>query len=213
VREVSFVPAELAQAVRDLARRADATLFSALLTAFQIALSQWTGEEDVVVGTPVANRSKQSVRETMGYCSGNVPIRGGVRPDRPLEESVRETHQIAMDAFANAMPFAELVRAVGDTPTPNHNPIFDVRFALQNHPIPDITVPGLSVQLHMRSTGTARFDLGCEITESGDELEVVWVYRPDLFSRADVENVGNLFLAVLEGIASAPESRSAALTT
>lgn len=212
VREVSFVPAELAQAVRNLARRADATLFSTLLTAFQIALSQWTGEEDIVVGTPVANRSKQSVRETMGYCSGNVPIRGRVRPDRPLQESVRETHLIAMDAFANAMPFAELVRAVGDPPTADHNPIFDVRFALQNHPIPDITVPGLSVQLRMRSTGTARFDLGCEITESGDQLEVVWVYRPNLFSRANVENVGNLFLAVLEGIASKPESRAAVLT-
>jgi Condensation domain len=212
-RDVFFVPANPTQAVRNLARRADATLFSTLLTAFQIALSQWTGATDIVVGTPVASRTRQSVRETMGYCSGNVPIRGEVQAGRPLEESVRETHLNAMDAFANAMPFAELVRAVGDPPSVDHNPVFDVRFALQNHPIPDIEIPGLSVHLRMRSTGTARFDLGCEITESGDELEVVWVYRPKLFSRADVENIGNLFLAVLEGIAVAPESRADALTT
>jgi non-ribosomal peptide synthetase component F len=210
-RDVSFLPASLTQAVRNLARRADATLFSTLLTAFQMALSQWTGATDIVVGTPVANRTKQSVRETMGYCSGNVPIRSEVRGDRPLEESVRETHLNAMDAFANAIPFAELVRAVGDPPSADHNPVFDVRFALQNHPIPDITVPGLSVQMHMRSTGTARFDLGCEITESGDELEVVWIYRPKIFSRADIENVGNLFLAVLQGIPATPEGRAAAL--
>jgi non-ribosomal peptide synthetase component F len=211
VREVFSIPPDLTRSVRNLARRADATLFSTLLTAFQIALSRWTGETDIVVGAPVANRTKQTVRETMGYCSGNVPIRGRVTPDRPLEESVREMHQVAMDSFANAMPFAELVRAVGDLPTPDHNPIFDVRFALQNHPIPDITVPGLSVQLRMRSTGTARFDLGCEITESGDELEVVWLYRAALFLHADVENVGKLFLAVLEGIDVASESRTAAL--
>ena len=73
--------------------------------------------------------------------------------------------------------------------------------------------PPFFKRARMRSTVTARFDLGCEITESGDQLEVVWVYRPNLFPRADVENVGNLFLAVLEGIASAPESRAVALTT
>ena len=211
VREVSAIPSDLTSSIRNLARRADATLFSTLLTAFQIALSRWTGETDIVVGTPVANRTKQSVRETMGYCSGNVPIRGQVNSERPLEESVREMHQIAMDSFANAMPFVELVRTVGDPPTPDHNPIFDVRFALQNHPIPDITVPGLSVQLRMRSTGTARFDLGCEITESGDELEVVWVYRANLFSREDIENVGNLFLTILEGVTPQSESRATAL--
>jgi len=212
-REVSSVSADLTRAVRDLARRADATLFSTLLTAFQIALAQWTGVDDIVVGTPIANRNKHSVRETMGYCSGNVPIRGRVEPDRSLEESVRESHRAAMDAFANAMPFAELVRALGDAPSADHNPIFDVRFALQNHPIPDITVPGLSVQLQMRSTGTARFDLGCEITESGDELEVVWVYRREMFSASDVGRVGGLFLSVLEGISAEPEIRATALTT
>ena len=212
-REVSSVSADLTRAVRDLARRADATLFSTLLTAFQIALAQWTGVDDIVVGTPIANRNKHSVRETMGYCSGNVPIRGRVEPDRSLEESVRESHRAAMDAFANAMPFAELVRALGDAPSADHNPIFDVRFALQNHPIPDITVPGLSVQLQMRSTGTARFDLGCEITESGDELEVVWVYRREMFSASDVDRVGGLFLSVLEGISAEPEIRATALTT
>lgn len=201
VREVKFVPADVTQGVRNLARRADATLFSTLLAGFQIALSQWTGAEDIVVGTPIANRTTQSVRETMGYCSGNVPIRARVQKDRPLEECVRNVHEIAVDSFAHAMPFAALVRALGDPPAANHNPVCDVRFALQNHPIPDITVPGLSVQLRMRATGTARFDLGCEITESGEELEVVWLYRPGLFSAADIETLGARFLSVIEGIA------------
>ncbi len=205
-REVTFVPVDVTLAVRDLARRSDATLFSALLAAFQITLFRWTGKTDIVVGTPVANRAKQDVRETMGYCSGNVPLRGQVVPDRSLAESIRETHQTAVDSFANAMPFAELVRALDDPPAPDHNPVFDVRFALQNHPIPDVDAPEVSVRLRMRSTGTARFDLGCEITESGDRLEVVWLYRPDLFTAADIEILDGLFLEVLSTACYSSES-------
>ena len=77
-RWVSLVPADLGRAVRELARRNGATLFSTLLAAFQIALSKWTGADDILVGTPVANRSKQAVRETMGYFSGIVPLRGQI---------------------------------------------------------------------------------------------------------------------------------------
>src|ERR1700681_3996396 len=77
-RCVSQVPSDLGRAVRELARRNGATLFSTLLAAFQIALSKWTRADDILVGTPVANRSKHAVRETMGYCSGIVPLRGQI---------------------------------------------------------------------------------------------------------------------------------------
>ena len=82
-----------------------------------------------------------------------------------------------MECFANAMPFAELVKTIGGSRAAGGHPIFDVRFALQNHPVPDVEFPSLSARLRMRSTGTARFHLGCEITEDGDGLEVVWLAR------------------------------------
>jgi hypothetical protein len=213
VREVSSITPEITRGVRKLARRADATLFSTLLTGFQIALAQWTGEPDITVGTPVANRTKQTVRETMGYCAGVVPLRRQVELDRTLEDSVRVTHETTVDSFAHAMPFVELAHALGDKPAPDHNPIFDVRFALQNHPIPDAVAPGFAVQLHMRSTGTARFDLGCELTEDGDGLEIVWLYRPGRFSKSDIAELERLFLGVLDGACRSPENRVAALTT
>lgn len=209
-RKIIFIAADVTASVRALARSADATLFSTLLTAFQITLARRTGQTDIVVGTPVANRTKQTVRETMGYCAGNVPIRGRVVLDRTFQESIRETHRTAVDSFANAMPFAELVRAVGDTPAADHNPIFDVRFALQNHPIPDIDVPGLSVHLHMRSTGTARFDLGCEVTEVGDRLEVAWLYRADCFTASDIETLHESFLRTLSEACRSPQSTAVA---
>src|SRR5205823_13342922 len=160
-RLVTELPVEIATAVRDLARRSGATLFSTLLGAFQVTLSRWTGETDIVVGTPVANRTRQDVRETMGYFAGVVPLRGQVDRNRPFAEHLRIVHQSTVDSFANAMPFAELVRAIGERPSPKHNPIFEVRFALQNHPVPDVEIRGLSLKLRMRSTGTPRFDLGC----------------------------------------------------
>jgi Condensation domain len=211
-RLVLLVPRELGQAARELARRMGTTLFSTLLTVFRIALARWAGATDVVVGTPVANRNKQAVRETMGYCSGIVPLRGHVERDRPFLETLRAVHRDSLDCFANAIPFAELAKALGDSPAPRQNPIFDVRFALQNHPLPYAAVPGLSVRLTMRSTGTARFHLGCEITEDGEALEVVWLFRPKLFNQKEVQKLGSMFEAVLASVCRSSDSRSAALT-
>jgi hypothetical protein len=212
-RWVSLVPADLGRAVRELARRNGATLFSTLLAAFQIALSKWTGADDILVGTPVANRSKQAVREIMGYCSGIVPLRAQIDRERTFSDGLRAVHKATVDSFANAMPFAELVRALGDLPSPGRNPIFEVRFALQNHPVPDVAVPGLSLEVTMRSTGTARFDLGCEINEEGDGLEVAWPFRRNLFPLEDIQNLDHIYKAVLAGVCHSPESRNDALMT
>ena len=88
-----------------------------------------------------------------------------------------------------------------------------MRFALQNHPVPDIELPGLSAKLRMRSTGTARFLIACEITEQDDQLEVVWLFRPKLFPEAEVENLGRIFQNLLAGACRTTEPRVAALAT
>jgi Condensation domain len=211
-RLVSHLPVSLGRAARDVARRHGVTLFSTLLTVFRIALSRWMDAPDIVVGTPVANRSKQSIRETMGYCSGVVPLRGQIEHERPFSDSLRTIHQTSVDCFAHAIPFAELMRALEDRPGPGHTPLFDVRFALQNHPVPDAVVSGMAFKLRMRSTGTARFHLGCEITENGEALEVVWLFRPKLFPKEEINNLGSLFEAVLARVVRMPESRTAAPT-
>ncbi|WP_395740922.1 condensation domain-containing protein [Prosthecobacter sp.] len=213
LRWVSSVPAPLVRTVREIARRNGATLFSTMLAAFQVTLSKWTGKEDILVGTPVANRGKPAVRESMGYCAGIVPLRGRIDPDRTFAERVRTVHESTVDAFANAMPFAELVKALGVPVTPGCNPVFQVRFALQNHPVPDISVNGMSLQLRMRSTGTCRFDVACELTEEGESLEVVWLYRPDLFTAEDIQALHRLYLGLLMSVCNTPEILTAALMT
>ena len=206
-RWLTTIPEALADETRELARRTSVTLFSALFGAFQIAFSEWSGFNDLVVGTPVANRTRQTARETMGYYAGIVPLRGQIDRSRIAADHLRVGHQQTIDSFANAIPFVELAHALGQHSEAGHNPLFEVRFALQNHPMPEVSLPNLSAHLSMRSTGTARFQLGCEITEAGDGLEVAWLFRENLFSRRDIENLDGIFQRVLAGICRSPESR------
>jgi hypothetical protein len=210
-RWVTSIPPDVALATRKIARSNGATLFSTLLTAFQSAISEWTGADDFVVGTPVANRSKQAVHETMGYCAGVVPIRCRVDRERSFTDSLPAVHQTTLDSFANAMPFAELVSRLGHHVGPGQHPVFQVRFALQNHPVPDVSFPTLSAKVRMRSTGTARFDLGCEITERDEALEVVWLFRPEMFSQSGLEELDRLFEAALSSVCGALENRTTVL--
>ena len=201
------IPAALADQTRELARRTGVTLFNALLGAFQIGFCEWSGFDELVVGTPVANRSKQSSRETMGYYAGIVPLRGQIDRSRAISEHLRIGHRLTIDAFANAIPFVELVQALKEKPATGHNPVFEVRFALQNHPLPEISWPTLSARLSMRSTGTPRFQLACEVTEEREGLEVVWLFREHLFSKRDIEGLDGIFQNVLARSCRAPESR------
>jgi len=211
-RWVSAIPSDLVRGIKALAVSHGTTLFSTLLAAFQLTLAQWTGKHDILVGTPVANRNKEAVRETIGYFAGVVPLRGQIDPAHNFSMHLRTVAAAALDAFANVMPFAELAAAVGaDGPTTEHS-IFDVRFALQNHPVPDVALARISTKLRMRSTGTARFDLGCELTEVGSELEVVWLFKPHRIPAADIARLHQLFLAVLQQVCSSPENRLANLT-
>jgi len=211
-RWVSAVPVNLTRAVRDLAVRTGTTLFSTLLTAFQFTISKWTKKDDILVGTPVANRGKESTRQTMGYYAGVTPLRSQVDWGQTFSERLRSVHETAVDSFANAMPFAELAAALGEPRTRSEHTIFDVRFALQNHPVPDVVLPRISTRLRMRSTGTARFDLGCEVTEVGSELEVVWLFRSHLFSTTIITELNSMFMAVVTKMCQSPENKAASLT-
>src|SRR5687768_15857063 len=206
-RWLSAIPGPLTTETRELARRTGVTLFSALFGAFQVAFSEWSGFDDLIVGTPVANRTRQTARETMGYYAGIVPLRGQVDRSRSASDHLRVAHQSTIDSFANAIPFLELVRGIGEQASPGYNPLFEVRFALQNHPMPEVSLPNLSARLIMRSTGTARFHLGCEITEDREGLEVAWLFRENLFSPRDIETLDGIFQRILAGICRSPESR------
>jgi len=210
-RLVSAMDSRLTKEVRDVAQKNGATLYSTMLAAFQVTLWKWTGKDDFVVGSPVANRNKAVSHQTMGYFAGVVPIRGQIEAGRPFADHLKAVHAGAVDCFSNAMPFAELAKVVDEPGSRSVHRVFDVRFALQNHPVPDVVLPRITTRLRMRSTGTARFDLGCEITESGSELEVVWLYRHDMFTPVEILELDGMFRRVTTDVCNSPESRPADL--
>ncbi|MBE2181580.1 MAG: condensation domain protein [Chthoniobacterales bacterium] len=195
---VTDLPAELADAVRATARRCGVTLFGALLAAFRLALLQWRNADDVVVGTPVAGRAKSALKETMGSFSGIVPLRAKVGTHRPFEETVRITHEQAVEDFTHAMPFVELAAAVERRVPRVRHAVFDVRFAVQNHPFPGIEIAGMAPRLRNLSSGTSRFDIACELTEDGRKMELIWLHRPSAAACSEIEDLDRLFRSVLE---------------
>lgn len=204
-RWVSSIPAGPAREIRGFSKRCGTTLFSTLLSLFQFTLARWTGRSDILTGSPVANRTRESCWQTMGYYAGVVPIRSRVEEADTFMERARQVHDLAMDCFTHAMPFAELAAALAPEASGTAHRIFDVRFALQNHPVPDVNLPGITSHLRMRSTGTARFGLGCEITEDGTELEVVWLFRPRILTENSPEALHRQFLDVLSYACRCPD--------
>lgn len=197
-RWVTHLPPELAEPARATARKVGVTLFSALLAAFRIAVHRWKGRDDFVVGTPVAGRAKTALKETMGYFSGIVPLRGRIDPAAAFADTARIIHDGAVDDLAQAMPFVELAAAVEKDHPRKRHAVFDVRFAVQNHPFPDIEIPGMSSHHRNLSSGTSRFDIACELTEDGKKMELIWLFRPSAATRSDIESLDRVFRAVLE---------------
>jgi len=197
-KHVTSLSPSVVDAARALAKQAEATLFSVLLTAFQVTLFRWKAALDVVLGVPHANRSKPQTRETMGYFAGVVPIRACLQPGDSFAQTLKANHAAQIEDFAHAIPFAELAKAVAPAEGVRQHPVFDVRFALQNHPVPDIELPGISTRLRTISTGTSRFDIACELTEDAGALEVVWLYRQSLVNDEEIRHLDRLLGAVLE---------------
>lgn len=192
------LPAELAGAVRATARRLGVTLFEVLLPAFRLALFRWKGADDVVVGTPVAGRPKSSLKQTMGSFSGIVPLRAKVVEGEAFAETVRRVREEAVEDLSRAMPLVELAAALEkDVPRARHA-VFDVRFAVQNHPFPEIEIGGVSPGLRNLSSGTSRFDIACELTEDGDSMELIWMHRPSVAVRSEIEELDRVFRLVLQ---------------
>jgi hypothetical protein len=206
-KRVTTVPSSIVTAARATAKQLEVTPFSLLLTAFQIALFEWKGIEDIVLGVPHANRLGTKTRDTMGYFAGVIPIRLQLEPGRTFSATLAVNHAVQIEDFAHAMPFAELASALTQSLTPTRHRIFDVRFAFQNHPVPDIELPGISTRLRTIATGTSRFDIACEMTEYDGSLEVVWLYRRPLVSEEDITQLDGLLQSVLEEAGQNPETR------
>jgi amino acid adenylation domain-containing protein len=203
VQEVPL-PSGLLERVSAFSAHEGVTPFMTLLAAFQTLLLRYTGQEDLVVGTPVAGRPRSETEELIGLFVNTLAVRIDLAGDPTFRDLLRRVRETTLDAFGCAdLPFDKLVEAVQPTRNLSHTPIFQVMFILQNTPQPPFELPGLSLELLDVDSGTAQVDLTLEVAEGRASL----IYNTDLFDAATVVRLGGHYRVLLESIVADPEQR------
>ena len=199
---------DLSQALRELSRRRGATLFMTVKAGFDALLSRYTGETDLLVGSPVANRSRPELEGLIGFFANTLVLRGELAGDPTFETLLGRTRETALGAFEHQdLPFEKLVQELSPERSPGRSPLVQVVFALQNAPAAALMLPGLELVPLGVESGTAKFDLTLLLRESGGELSGLIESAADLFDKATVARLAGHFEALLAGAAAHPGTR------
>ncbi|MEW5928737.1 MAG: amino acid adenylation domain-containing protein [Gemmatimonadota bacterium] len=206
------VDAELAAALRGLGRAEGATPFMAVLAAFQLLLSRYTGEEDVVVGTPVAGRTRPELEPLVGFFVNTLALRGDLAGDPTFRELLGRVREATLGAFGHQdVPFERLVEELKVERSLAHTPLFQVMFTLQSAPGRPPELPGLEQTLLQPPAEVARFDLELVLAEHPDGLHGAFSYDADLLEAATVQRMAGHFDTLLRAVAAAPDARISAV--
>lgn len=204
--ETLHVSADLVNKVKAFSRAQGATLFMTLLAAFEVMLARYSGDNDIVVGTPLAGRTRVEIEPLIGMFVNTLPLRVKLSTDQTMLELISSVRETSLGAYANQdVPFETLVNELQCERTLQHNPIFQVMFALQsgNRPLPRLT--GLKMEPVELKTDTAKFDLSLVVTETNQGLDVSVSYRTELFERDSVRCMLADFQLLLEAFAANPQ--------
>ncbi len=203
------VPAATARGLRALARREGATLYMAARAALDLLLARWSGQEDLVVGTPIAGRTRVETEGLVGFFVNTLALRTDLLGDPAFRELLGRVRETALGAYAHQdLPFERLVEEVAPERSLSHTPLFQVMFALQNAQGGEIRPPaGVEVEAFGSEVRTARFDLELDLAEAGEELAGRLRFRTDLFDAATAERFAAQLLTVLAAVCAAPEER------
>lgn len=196
---------DLTAALKKLFRPEGATLFMVLLAAFKVLLHRYSGQKDLIVGSPVANRNHAGIEDLIGFFANTLVLRSDLSGDPPFADLLRRVHKMALHAYAHQdVPFEKLVEELQPERDTARSPIFQVSFALQNVPFPTLELPGLHVEIVNNPTRTAKFDLTLIAVETGPAVRLSLEYRTDLFEERRVQRMLKHFKALLESIVRAP---------
>jgi pristinamycin I synthase-3/4 len=206
--EKAVLPGELLAALTELGRREGATLFSVLLAAFNALLFRYTGQEDLVVGSPIANRNRLETEGMIGFFVNTLALRTSVAGNPTFRELVHRAQETALDATMHQdLPFQELVAALHPDRNISYSPIFQVMFALQNPRTHETALPGVAVSPMFIHNRTAKFDLVLSMEERPTGLSATFEYSTDLFDAPTIKRLVGHFTTLLERIAANPDQR------
>ncbi|HYW07435.1 MAG TPA: amino acid adenylation domain-containing protein, partial [Longimicrobium sp.] len=194
------IPAERIEAVRALARREGATLFMTLLAAFDLLLARYSGQEDIVVGTPIAGRTRRELEGLVGLFLNTLALRVDVSGDPTFRALLGRVRETTLGAYSHQeIPFERLVEELRPERSLAHAPLFQVMFVLQNTPDGiGLTLPGLTVAGVGRAEDVARFDIVLNLAETGDgAVHGALSYALDLFEAETAARLVEHFTALV----------------
>ena len=202
--------AALTEKLKTSSRQQGATLFMTLLAAFQTLVYRYTGQEDFVIGTPVANRSRQELESLIGFFVNLLVLRCELTAGMTFTDHLRRVRETALDAYAHQdLPFEKLVEELQPERDLSRSPVFQVLFALQNAPVdllsPDLA--GVEMSPMEIERGISRYDLGVSIIETKGSLYVAFEYNTQLFTASRMRRMAEHYTNLLENIVAEPQKK------
>ena len=180
-----------------------------LLAGFQSLLARYSGQNDIVVGAPIANRNRAEVEGLIGFFANTLALRTNMSGDPSFRELLERVKDTALGAYAHQdMPFERLVEELRPERSLSYNPLFQVMFSLQNAPRRSFELRGLQLQPLAGVVGsTAKFDLSFFLLEGADGFTVRVEYNTDLFDGSTIDRMLRHYQVLLEGALANPELR------
>ncbi len=206
------LPRTLSQALEVMSQAEGVTLFMTLLAAFQTLLYRYTGQTDIVVGSPIANRNRREIEGLIGFFVNSLVLRTDLSGNPSFRELLSRVREVVLGAYAHQdLPFEKLVEELQPERNLSHMPLFQVMFALQSAPTAALDFVGLNLKFSEVENKTSKFDLTLSIENTEQGLKGSFEYNTDLFDSATITRMLAYFQTLLEGIAIAPEQQIAAL--
>ncbi|BBD64375.1 amino acid adenylation domain-containing protein [Nostoc commune NIES-4072] len=199
---------KLSFALNKFSQQQGSTLFMTLLAAFQTLLWRYTGSEDIVVGSPIANRNRAEIEGLIGFFVNTLVLRTNFAGNPSFEELLKRVREVALGAYAHQdLPFELLVEELQPQRDLSHTPLFQVMFVLQNTPMSALELPGLTLSILESNSHTAKLDLTLYITETVDGLLGNLEYNTDLFKESFIQEMVAHLQTLLEGIVANSKQR------
>ncbi|MBG1264989.1 non-ribosomal peptide synthetase [Nostoc sp. WHI] len=202
-REEYLLSNELTQRLKAISQQHGVSLFMTLLAAFSILLSRYSRQEDLCIGSAIANRTHSHTEGLIGFFVNTLVLRSKVKPEQSFSELLQQTRQICLDAYSHQdIPFEYLVEQLQPERSLSHNPLFQVMLVLQNTEGAgtNVSLPELEIKLLDQNYPFAKFDLTLDLCERDGQLRCMWEYATDLFESKTIRRMAGQFEVLLKAI-------------
>ncbi|MBW4570976.1 MAG: amino acid adenylation domain-containing protein [Tolypothrix carrinoi HA7290-LM1] len=205
-QQVLRLPKSLTAAVKTLSRQEGVTVFMTLLAAFKVLLSRHTGQEDIIVGSPIAGRNHLGTEELIGFFLNTLPLRTNLSGNPNFRQLLSKVRDVTLSAYNHQdIPFEKLVEELRPERSLSRHPVFDVMFNMINTPEVALEIPGLTFEPLELTQQSSKFWMTVFVQEVAEELNIKLVYRQNLFSSERMTAFLEQFEHLVQQIVAEPE--------